>query len=97
MLGREMYVMVNGATAKNLGLKKDDLVKLANAAGECKARVRIFEGVMNDTVVAPLGFGHTAWDDFSRGKGDNVFKLLAAEAQGGLSRFAAAQVTVSKA
>jgi len=97
MLGRDMYVLVNGVTAKNLGLKKDDLVKLANAAGECKARVRIFEGVMNDTVVAPLGFGHTAWDDFSRGKGENVFKLLAAEAQDVLSRFDAAQVTVSKA
>jgi anaerobic selenocysteine-containing dehydrogenase len=88
MLGREMYVLVNGATAKNLGLKKDDAVKLAGATGECKARVRIFEGVMNDTVVAPLGFGHTAWDDFSRGKGDNVYKLLAA---------GAVRVTVSKA
>lgn len=97
MLEREMYVLMNGATAKNLGLKKDDAVKLANAAGECRARVRIFEGVMNDTVVAPLGLGRTAWDDFSRGKGDNVYKLLAAEDQGGLSRFGAAQVTVAKA
>jgi len=99
MLGTEMYVLVNGATAKNLGLKKDDAIKLAVAGGECKARVRIFEGVVNDTIVAPLGFGHTAWDDFSRGKGDNVFKLLSAdaEAQTGVSRFAAARVAVSKA
>jgi anaerobic selenocysteine-containing dehydrogenase len=99
MLGKDMYVLMNGATAKSLGVKKDDAVKLSAASGECKARVRIFEGVMNDTVVAPLGFGHTAWDDFSRGKGDNVYKLLAAEAEGstGLSRFATARVTVSKA
>jgi anaerobic selenocysteine-containing dehydrogenase len=99
MLGKDMYVLMNGATAKNLGVKKDDAVKLTAAAGECTARVRIFEGVMNDTVVAPLGFGHSAWDDFSRGKGDNVYKLLAAEAEGpaGLSRFATARVTVSKA
>ena len=97
MLGREMYVLMNGATAKGLGLKKDDAVKLVNAAGECRARVRIFEGVMNDTVVAPLGFGHTAWDEFSRGKGDNVFKLLAAGDQGGLSRVGAGRVTVTKA
>jgi anaerobic selenocysteine-containing dehydrogenase len=94
-----MYVLINAATAKNLGLKKDDAVKLASAGGECKARVRIFEGVMNDTVVAPMGLGHTAWDAFSRGKGDNVYKLLAAdtEAQTGLSRFATARVTVTKA
>ncbi len=99
MFGNDMYVLVNGATAKNLGLKKDDLVKLANAGGECKARVGIFEGVMNDTVVAPLGFGHTAWDGFSRGKGDNVFKLLTAEveAKTGISRLGAVRVTVSKA
>lgn len=99
MLGRDMYVQMNAATAKNLGLKKDDAVKLAVSNGECKARVRIFEGVMNDTIVAPLGFGHTAWDDFSRGKGDNVFKLLAAEVevQTGVSRFATARVAVSKA
>jgi anaerobic selenocysteine-containing dehydrogenase len=99
MLGKDMYVFMNGATAGNLGVKQDDAVKLSAAAGECKARVRIFEGVMNDTVVAPLGYGHTAWDDFSRGKGDNVYKLLAAEAEGetGFSRFATARVTVSKA
>ena len=99
MLGKDMYVLMNGATAKNLGVKKDDAVKLSAAAGECKARVRIFEGVMNDTVVAPLGFGHSAWDDFSRGKGDNVYKLLTAEAEAetGLSRYAATRVTVSKA
>jgi anaerobic selenocysteine-containing dehydrogenase len=99
MLGNDMYVLVNGATAKNLGLKKDDAVKLASSSGECKARVRIFEGVMNDTVVAPLGLGHTAWDAFSRGKGDNVYKLLAAdaEAETGISRFATVRVTVSKA
>ncbi len=98
MLGADMYVLINGVTAKNLGLKKDDLVKLAAAGGECKARVRIFEGVMNDTVVAPLGFGHTAWDDFSRGKGDNVCKLLTAEtAAAGTSRIGVTRVTVSKA
>ena len=98
MLGKDMYVLVNGATAKNLGLRKDDLVKLASAAGECKARVRVFEGVMNDTVVAPLGFGHTAWDDFSRGKGDNVCKLLTAKVDSsGISRVGTTRVTVSKA
>lgn len=97
MLGKDMYVMVNGATAAKFGMKKDAAVKLATASGECSARVRIFEGVMNDTVVAPLGLGHTAWDDFSKGKGDNVFKLLAAEDQGGVSRVGAVRVSVSKA
>ena len=95
----DMYVLLNARTAGKLGLKQDDAVKLAASGGECRACVRIFEGVMDDTVVAPLGFGHTAWDDFSKGKGDNVHKLLAAEIEDGtgLSRFATARVTVSRA
>jgi anaerobic selenocysteine-containing dehydrogenase len=98
MLDKDMYVLLNSKTAGDLGLKKDDAVKLTGPGGECRACVRIFEGVMNDTVVAPLGFGHTAWDDFSRGKGDNVYKLLAAEVdETGVSRFATARITVSKA
>lgn len=99
MLDRDMYVLVNGNTAKKLGLQQDDAVKVTSSSGECQARLGIFEGVMDDTVVAPLGFGHTAWDDFSRGKGDNVFKLLPAnlEAQTGVARFAMAQVVVTKA
>lgn len=99
MLGRDMYVLLNSRTAGKLGLKQDDAVKLAAPGGECRARVRIFEGVMDGTVVAPLGFGHTAWDDFSKGKGDNIHKLLAAETEDGtgLSRFATARVTVSRA
>lgn len=99
MKGKEMYVQMNAATASSLGVKKDDRVKLANAAGECVALVKIFEGVMSGTVVAPLGFGHTAWDDFSKGKGDNIYKLLLAEpdSKTGVSRFGSTQVTVSKA
>lgn len=99
MKGKEMYVQLNAATASSLGVKKDDRIKLANAAGECVALVKIFEGVMSGTVVASLGFGHTAWDDFSRGKGDNIYKLLQAEAEPGtgVSRFGSAQVTISKA
>lgn len=99
MYKREMYVLVNGLTANNLGLKQDDAVKVTSSSGECQARLRIFEGVMDNTVVVPLGFGHTAWDNFSRGKGDNVFKLLHANAeeQTGISRFATVQVVLGKA
>jgi hypothetical protein len=33
---------------------------------------------MTGVAAVPMGFGHTAWDEFSRGKGDNVNKILTA-------------------
>ena len=34
-------------------------------------RVTLFEGAMPGMVFVPIGFGHTAYDDFLRGKGAN--------------------------
>ena len=55
MLGTDMYVLLNARTAGKLGLKQDDAVKLAASGSECRACVHIFEDVIDDTVVAPLG------------------------------------------
>ncbi len=74
--GKDLFVQINGKTAKKLNASEGSTVKLSGAGGECVARVHINEGVMNDVIAAPLGFGHTAWDEFSRGKGDNIAKIL---------------------
>ncbi|MDQ7031150.1 MAG: menaquinone reductase molybdopterin-binding-like subunit QrcB [Desulfonauticus sp.] len=74
--GRDLYVQVNRTTAKKLGLKQGDKVKLQGAGREFVGRVNITETVMDDTIAVPLGFGHEAWDEYVRGKGDNVFKVL---------------------
>jgi anaerobic selenocysteine-containing dehydrogenase len=74
--GKDLFVQINGVTAKKLNVSEGSKVKLTGTGGECVARVHINEGVMNDVIAAPLGFGHTAWDVFSRGKGDNISKIL---------------------
>jgi anaerobic selenocysteine-containing dehydrogenase len=58
-------------------VKGGDTVRLAGASGEFAARVHVCEKVMDGVVAAPLGLGHTAWDEYVKGKGDNVHKLLA--------------------
>lgn len=83
LLGKDMFVAMNSATAKELGLTQGAAVKLTGGKGECKARVNISEGVMPGVVSVPVGFGHTAWDEFSKGKGDNVFKILGVSAEPG--------------
>lgn len=97
--GNTFYVQMNSVTARNYGLKAEDRIKLVGPKGECTARVRIFEGVGMNTVVAPLGFGHTAWDEFSRGKGDNIYNVLTVRTEPGseLSVWADSRVRIAKA
>lgn len=90
-------VRLNSATAKALGVKKGATVTLSGAGAKCEAKVHIFESVMTGVVSAPLGFGHTAFDIFSKGKGANYLSLLAvAEEPGtGLSVWSAAEVKIA--
>lgn len=96
-----MTVMMNAATASKKGLADGDTLVLASGNGKrkIKAKLRVFEGVMNDTVAACLGLGRTALDEFSQNKGANVMELMTAtaEPETGLSVWAQTGVTVSKA
>nr|WP_242012274.1 menaquinone reductase molybdopterin-binding-like subunit QrcB [Pseudodesulfovibrio cashew] len=98
LLGEKMVVMLNSVTAAKLGVSVGSAIKLSGGAGECEALVQIFEGVMTDTVAAPLGMGHTVGDEFSKGKGDNVYKILtvSSEAATGASTWAGSTVNVAK-
>jgi len=71
-----LSVRLNPKTAKKQGLREGTRVKLLSKDGECQARIRLDESVMPGAVAAPLGFGHTHWDEFSRTKGDNVTRLF---------------------
>ncbi len=71
-----LVVRLNPQTAKESGLRQGALVKLVSKTGECRAQVSLDYSVMPGAVAAPLGFGHTHWDDFSRTKGDNVSRLF---------------------
>jgi len=98
LVGSKLVVMMNGATAKKLGVSVGSKVKLSGGSGECQALVQLFEGVMDGVVAAPLGMGHTAGDEFSKGMGDNVYKILtvSSEAATGASTWAGSTVNVAK-
>ncbi len=90
-------VRLNSATAKALGVKKGATVTLRAGDARCDAKVHIFESVMTGVVSAPLGFGHTAFDIFSKGKGANYLSLMAVveEPGSGLSTWTAADVKIA--
>jgi anaerobic selenocysteine-containing dehydrogenase len=96
--GKDLFVQMNGATAKKLGVAEGNKVKLAAGSAEVKALVHVNEGVAANTAALPLGFGHSAWDEFTKGKGDNIYKILTVsdEAGTGLKVWAGSTVTVAK-
>ncbi|EHJ47284.1 molybdopterin oxidoreductase [Solidesulfovibrio carbinoliphilus subsp. oakridgensis] len=97
LLGEATFVKLNAETAKALGVKKGATVKLTGAGVDREAKVHIFESVMTGVVAAPLGYGHTAFDIFSKGKGANYLSLMAvAEEPGtGMSVWTAAEVKIA--
>ena len=90
---------VNSATLKKLGLSEGARVVLSNKAGKVLARLRVFEGVTNDTVALTMGFGHTAFGEFNDGKGMNVMALAApvSEPGSGLTAWNTVRVNVAQA
>ncbi|NDY58043.1 molybdopterin-dependent oxidoreductase [Desulfovibrio sulfodismutans] len=76
-------VRLNAATAKKYGLSQGSSVTLSGAGASCPAKAHISENVMTGVVAVPMGFGHTAFDAFSKGKGDNFLKIMAASAEDG--------------
>jgi len=71
-------VQMNSRTAREQGLRDGDTVTLGSQGGAIAATLKVSEKVMTGVAAVPMGFGHTAWDEFSRGKGDNVNKILTA-------------------
>ncbi|MBN2419791.1 MAG: molybdopterin-dependent oxidoreductase [Deltaproteobacteria bacterium] len=78
LLKNDSFVELNPETAGKFGLKEGDSISITSEKGSVQARVHIFEGAMPDVVYMPMGFGHTAFDDFIRGKGCNPNSLMGA-------------------
>lgn len=94
-----LVAAVNGATLKKLGLYEGNRVVLTGKAGKVMAKIRVFEGVTNDTVALTMGFGHTAFGEFNDGKGMDVMALVtpSSEPGSGLSVWNDTRVNVAQA
>lgn len=80
LLKNDSYIAVNSATAQKLGAAEGDFVSVQSKAGQIKVKVHIQETVMSDVAAAPMNLGHTAFDQFSKGKGQNTSAVLVAKA-----------------
>ncbi len=73
---KDILVEINPVTAKKLKLSAGDKIILKTEVGSAKARVNIYEGIMPNLVGMPTGLGHTAYDKYIGGKGENFYSLI---------------------
>lgn len=74
--GNDLLVEVNPETAKSLGLKEGDRATLKTPGGEVEVRIHLFPGAHPGTVFIAEGLGHTAYDEYIRGKGVNANEVI---------------------
>ncbi len=75
----ELFVRINPITALYQNLQEGDTVILESPRGKVRVRLHTFEGVREGVVLIPLGFGHTAYDEFLRDKGVDARRILEAK------------------
>ncbi|MBI5116581.1 molybdopterin-dependent oxidoreductase [Candidatus Poribacteria bacterium] len=79
LVKNDLFVRMNIATAVYHGLRDGDSAILESSYSKVKVRVNTFAGVREGVVLVPLGFGHTAYDQYLQDKGINAYRLIGAE------------------
>lgn len=72
----DSWAEMHPSTAKKLSVKHGDIIRIASAQGEIKAKVYLFKGIHPDAVAVPLGQGHESYGRFATGIGANPLKIL---------------------
>lgn len=70
------WLEINPATADEMGLENDDVVKITSEAGELEAPIYRYPAIRPDTVAMPFGQGHTAYGRYAEKRGVNPTDLI---------------------
>ncbi|OGG54474.1 MAG: hypothetical protein A3F84_10985 [Candidatus Handelsmanbacteria bacterium RIFCSPLOWO2_12_FULL_64_10] len=74
----ETWAEIHPATAKAQGIAEGDRVWVESPLGRVQARARLYAGAMQNVVSLPLGLGAPGGGRWSRGRGANPARILAA-------------------
>jgi anaerobic selenocysteine-containing dehydrogenase len=67
---------MNPETATRLGISDGDWVWVESSKGKIKVKARLYKGAMPDVVNVPFGEGHRSGGRWSKGLGENPYRLL---------------------
>ncbi|MEE8399029.1 MAG: menaquinone reductase molybdopterin-binding-like subunit QrcB [Desulfobacterales bacterium] len=74
--GNDVFIEINPETAKTYHVRDGKIVTLETPRGKLRVRARWSDGIMPGVIAMPRGLGHTAYDKFIAGKGENVNELI---------------------
>jgi anaerobic selenocysteine-containing dehydrogenase len=69
-------VEINPETAKRYGIGDEDWVWIESPNGKLKARAKVYKGAMPDVLSIPFGKGHRSGGRWSKGLGENPYRLI---------------------
>jgi len=91
------WVEINPATADELNLNDDDVIRITSPVGEIEAVVYRYPAIRPDTIAIPFGQGHTAYGRYAQERGVNPIHLLGLKLNGaGDLAFGATRVKIEK-
>jgi molybdopterin-containing oxidoreductase family iron-sulfur binding subunit len=89
------WVEVHPETARKLDVRDGEILRVTSPHGALEAPVFVYAGLRPDVVAMPLGFGHTEYGAYARGRGVNVLDLLGTPA-GDFLPYLSARVSLAK-
>jgi len=89
------WVEIHPDLARRLDVRNGEVLRLTSPHGTVEAPVYVYPGVHPGVVAMPLGFGHTEYGQFARGRGANALDLLGAP-QGPFLPYVSTRVTLAK-
>lgn len=75
----DSWIEVHPDTAKKLGIRENDLVKVVSSHGSLEVPALMSAGIHPEAVAIPMGLGHTALGEIAKDKGINPIILLAGD------------------
>lgn len=90
----QSWVEVHPETAEAIDVREGEILELTSPHGSIRAQVYIYPGIRKDTLAMPLGFGHTEYGRYAKGRGVNALDLLGAADGQGFLPYVATTVSV---
>ena len=89
------WVEVHPDVARKLDVRNGEILRVTSPHGTVEAPVYVYAGIHPSVVAMPLGFGHTEYGQFAKGRGVNALDLLGAP-QAAFLPYVSTRVTIAK-
>jgi anaerobic selenocysteine-containing dehydrogenase len=76
LVENDILIEINPETAKKYGFSEGAYAQLITPIGTAKVKMHLSDGIMPDIVAMPKGLGHSGYDKYLAGKGENYNRLV---------------------